>query len=821
MDRLPRPTRPAEVVLFVAWLSLGAVAAAQDQQPRFQSGVDLTSVDVSVVDADGRPIQGLTPADFTVRIDGVPRRVVAANWVPLTGPPGRSGDAATEIPATFTTNVNSSPGRIILIAIDQQNIRFGGMVPIRDALNAFVEQLQPSDRVGLMILGRGAKSVPFTGDRPAVKAALGRLVGQKTVVSGFRRQIAMWEALAIHQDDNEVYQDVVRRECGDSPGGGGGRGGSALDVCPGEVRSQADSIAVNAIDDGERMLSALRAFFEGIRTVEAPKSLVLVTEGFVLDPRRPSFVEIERLAAEARTSVYALRLDQRVSDLSQSRASAPGSAGMDRMALRQGLDFLASATRGQVLNVVNTPDAALASIERDLSGYYLLGVESDPSDRTERRDVDVAVNRTGVTVRARRRVLVEDRSRTAGQLVASALASPLASAAVPVRIAAYSFGGQERGKVQLVVRAEIGEGYSSPASMVVGYLLLGSDGRIIDNRGVERQLTPLTDGVPSALQFAATISVDPGEYELRVAASDGTRVGSAERKVAARLQQAGSARTSDLVAGGPVYSTSLLQPTVTSTVAFGHLHAFFEAYGPAAGRTTARLEVARTREGAALIAADAAVRSAGADRAILTHVVSVQRLPPGRYVLRAIVNTDGCGRASSTAPPCTLTTEFVIPRPSTPSSDDIFLPVGELTAPVAPAGTTSIEDERAAMWRKVEALVGSRQLGAARDLLEECLQKWPEEPRFAKPLALVYAAFGRSGDAVRMLQRYLAAQADDIGGLALGVEWLYTLRASNRSAGADDVELARSYAARYRQLAGPEIELVQLWLDFMSSSPPR
>ncbi len=38
------------------------------------------------------------------------------------------------------------------------------------------------------------------------------------------------------------------------------------------------------------------------------------------------------------------------------------------MALRQGLDFLANATRGQVLNVVTTPDSALRRIELDLSG---------------------------------------------------------------------------------------------------------------------------------------------------------------------------------------------------------------------------------------------------------------------------------------------------------------------------------------------------------------------------------------------------------------------------------------------------------------------
>ncbi len=151
-----------------------------------------------------------------------------------------------------------------------------------------------------MILGRGGQSVPFTGDRRTVKAALARVAGQKIFVAAFRHQIAMWEALAIHQDDNEVYREVVRRECGADPSAAtGGRSSGAAEVCPSEVSAQARSIAVSAIDDGERMLNALRASFEGMRRVEAHKSLVLVTEGFMLDLQRLSFIELERRAAAA------------------------------------------------------------------------------------------------------------------------------------------------------------------------------------------------------------------------------------------------------------------------------------------------------------------------------------------------------------------------------------------------------------------------------------------------------------------------------------------------------------------------------------------
>src|SRR5688572_9716058 len=52
-----------------------------DSAPTFRAGVDLVTVDVTVLDRNGRPIEDLKPEDFTVKIDGTSRRVVAAELV--------------------------------------------------------------------------------------------------------------------------------------------------------------------------------------------------------------------------------------------------------------------------------------------------------------------------------------------------------------------------------------------------------------------------------------------------------------------------------------------------------------------------------------------------------------------------------------------------------------------------------------------------------------------------------------------------------------------------------------------------------------------
>src|SRR5215471_21558679 len=45
-------------------------AQSSQETPRFRASVEVTSLDVSVVDDRGKPIAGLEPSDFAVRIDG-------------------------------------------------------------------------------------------------------------------------------------------------------------------------------------------------------------------------------------------------------------------------------------------------------------------------------------------------------------------------------------------------------------------------------------------------------------------------------------------------------------------------------------------------------------------------------------------------------------------------------------------------------------------------------------------------------------------------------------------------------------------------------
>src|SRR6185436_4674711 len=173
----------------------GSILSSQQQpppKPSFQSSVEVTSLDVTVVDDKGKPVLGLTPADFLVRIDGNPRRVVSAEWVPLIA----EGSAPAPAPPDgYSTNESATGGRLIVIAVDQPSIRFGGAMAINKAAYAFIDRLAPSDRVAVAGIGLGAPSTTFTADRERVKRAISRMVGQKTPEMRSQHNISLTEAL--------------------------------------------------------------------------------------------------------------------------------------------------------------------------------------------------------------------------------------------------------------------------------------------------------------------------------------------------------------------------------------------------------------------------------------------------------------------------------------------------------------------------------------------------------------------------------------------------------------------------------------------------
>jgi hypothetical protein len=231
--------------------------------PIFRSGIDLVTVDASVLDDEGRPLADLGAADFELRVDGHRRGVVSAQFVAV-GRDVRSAED-TPRPAHYSTNEHIPSSRLILFVVDREHIRrTDGPAALR-AAGQFIDSLQPFDRVAATGIPRVAPLLEFTTDHRSVRSALQNLAGQATSVVPVELQIGIAEALEISEGSRQHLEVAVRRECGTSLGvtenpARTAEEGLGRDPCPVHVEQQARIQAQHARNQTLTSLAALREF---------------------------------------------------------------------------------------------------------------------------------------------------------------------------------------------------------------------------------------------------------------------------------------------------------------------------------------------------------------------------------------------------------------------------------------------------------------------------------------------------------------------------------------------------------------------------------
>jgi hypothetical protein len=106
------------VVIVATVTALPRLAAQSAQQPVFRSGVDLVTIDVTVVGEGGRPLDNLGAEQFEVKVDGTKRRIVRAVYV-QNRPQAAAAQRAVDLSSYFSSNDEVPTGRLLLIAVDQ------------------------------------------------------------------------------------------------------------------------------------------------------------------------------------------------------------------------------------------------------------------------------------------------------------------------------------------------------------------------------------------------------------------------------------------------------------------------------------------------------------------------------------------------------------------------------------------------------------------------------------------------------------------------------------------------------------------------------
>lgn len=387
-----------------AFAVIAALAGPQQptQPPVFKSGVELVMVDTQVVDKKGNPIGGLKTEQFQVTIDGKRRTVVSSQLI----------DAATGLPRTpdpaAAPRAPASPGNIYVLAVDQGSFRALNAPSTIYAAREFIKRLQPADYVGIVSFPAPGIRIDPTRDRAVVNDAIPRLVGFSAVKQLRRADYSLSEAIDVAARDRDTLAQVVKRNCTD-PNDRGCATGVEM-----ELVETVSTLELQA----SRSLHGLREVVGALTGMEGRKTVIVLSAGIPSGDRtggrlymRSDAMQLGKNAVAAGIILYTLHLntaflDQYSPDAPSTRQTAMRDSGV----YARGLDIFNGYAGGTFFEVNTGANFAVDRVVREMSAYYLLGVEVDVADRDGKTHlIQVKVNQKDSHVRSRGSLVIPQR----------------------------------------------------------------------------------------------------------------------------------------------------------------------------------------------------------------------------------------------------------------------------------------------------------------------------------------------------------------------------------------------------------------------------
>jgi hypothetical protein len=591
------------VFAFVGLVALAAARPMAQQTPRTVGtpGVEQLTVDfLAVAKDDARtPILDLTKETVTLKVGGKNRVITSLQLLKMEGPPAAAAaaaapaaaPAASAFPPPFATNVRAvsggGPGRNLLFIIDTETIRSGEEGPVRTAILGMVDKLTANDQVSVVAVPHGGMSVEMTSDIGKVRDAITHFTGAAPATE------TSTQATDRSRLDVEALTGILRAMSGaDRP--------TTIIYVGSSLMGPGGSAAINSTGVGAN--AAASTISQGQLTAD-------------------TFNYVRENIGAARAQIFVVQAE-----------SGPTISGASPGTTNQGLMTIAGMGGGEFYSHISLGNEdAVARIARTTSAYYVATFDADPSDKVNTRyPISLTSSRADVKFLVRPDF---ERTKAANNTKAPST-SDMLKTADPFRdlslrmVTQCTKGKGPDGKIDVKVFAEAIEPGVKLTAGIVG---------IYDFAGTLKAnyTVPAGDLGKSPLP-PMLVSVAPGKYRVRFAATDGKVSGAVDANVDAELIPAGPLKLSGMV----------LQPKlIYSTEA--QATAGFELYGASQGQN---LSVQVDLLGAGAEPKPLEVKPAGGgDRYIMIVPVPIQDLPPGDYQVRATVGLEGQPSATITA----------------------------------------------------------------------------------------------------------------------------------------------------------------------------
>lgn len=535
------------VAIVVSAVSLASQTAAPappppSQQPpiTFRTEVNYVEVDARVLDEQGGFVPNLPKDAFQVLEDGKPQQVTIFSLVniPVTKRE-RPLFASKPIEPDVQSNVGVFDGRVYVIVLDDLHIQPLRVARVRAAARLFIERYLGANDMAAVVhtSGRTDAGQEFTANPRLLLAAIDKVSGRKLRSS------------TLEKIDQESMTRGTRSQ------------GERLDD---PLDAERGFGARNTLDT----VKSLAEFMANVRGRR--KALVLFSEGIDYDITDPfnnrdatSIMNWTKdaIAAATRANVAIYGIDPRGltndGDLGVEVGSFPDdtSLGLNSSALQNevrlgqdSLRVLSDQTGGFAAVASNDFAGAFQRLVADNSSYYVLGYYPTNDKRDGRfRNIEVRVNRPGLTVRARKGYAAPRgnvKAAAAGPSQASpelreAMSSPVPVSDLPLVATATAFKGPAPNAAvvvsTLVVARDlelIEKDGTFQNELEIAITAINQSGKIFngDRNTVALNLKP--DTVPrlraAGFRIISEIAIPPGRYQLRIVAreSNGKRAGS-------------------------------------------------------------------------------------------------------------------------------------------------------------------------------------------------------------------------------------------------------------------------------------------------------
>jgi len=392
-------------------LAAYGLAALGQPVPSFPARAERVVVDVVVTDRDGSPILGLSPSDFEVSDDGERQRIASFEAV-APRPPRAAGSEGPVAQVHGPSPPGTASGQSYVVAFDDVNMTPFKAGQAKAAIASFLRSLAADDRVLLLSTSTGEGLL--AGSEAERRDLLSMLPGLKAghLPDSSPDRMSDYEAMLIDVLRDADTQARVARRISARSGPGGSLSITAL-------AAEAYLRATGRIRDTLRTLGRL---LSGMSGEPGRKSVILVSEGFILEPRIEEFREVTQAAMRVNAVLYFV--DARQLNLGSAEYPAEfnalGVAGDLAPSLAEetgatvGSETLATDTGG--FSIRNTNDLAegMRRIGAEARTYYLLGYDTAKEPDGKFRKIRVKVGRKGVRVRARKGYYAERRPAPAG-----------------------------------------------------------------------------------------------------------------------------------------------------------------------------------------------------------------------------------------------------------------------------------------------------------------------------------------------------------------------------------------------------------------------